>query len=150
MQGRALRDLLALCRHEGIPTVLYLMPEGSIFRGWYTPSTRACFEDHLIRLSREYGVPIVNARTWMPDKYFGDSHHLYRRGASFFTRRFGSEVLSCLIKGQPQAMPSLLTPLAPAYSPGEQDPEADMQVHKPSPPSAPLLSIDGGNKPASR
>ena len=150
MQDRALRDLLALCRQEGIPTVLYLMPEGGIFRSWYAAPSLACLDDYLPRLSREYGVPIVNARTWMPDKYFGDSHHLYRRGATIFTRRFGSEILSRLVKGEPESMPSLLVPLSPAYPRGEQDREADMQVRKPSPPAAPLLSIDGGNAPRSR
>ncbi|MGH7169342.1 MAG: hypothetical protein ACRELF_03475 [Gemmataceae bacterium] len=150
MQDRALRDLLALCRQEGIPTVLYLMPEGSIYRGWYAEPTRVCLDDYLTRLSREYGMPIVNARTWMPDKYFGDSHHLYRRGAILFSRRFGSRVLSRLVQGKPESMPSLLAPLSPAYPRGEQHRQAEMQVHKPSPPSTPILSIDGGNAPAPR
>lgn len=148
MQDRALRDLLALCRQEGIPAVLYLMPEGSIYRSWYAAATRACVDAYLTGLSRELGVPIVNARTWMPDKYFGDSHHLYRRGAILFTQRFGVEVLSCLVQGKPEAMPSLLVPLSPAYPQEEQQPE--MQVRKPSSPSSPTLSIDGGKTPPSR
>lgn len=148
MQDRALRDLLALCRQAGIPTVLYLMPEGSIYRGWYAPATRASLDTYLTNLSHELGVPIVNARTWMPDKYFGDSHHLYRRGAILFTQRFGAEVLSCLVQGKPESMPSLLVPLSPSYPQEEQRPQ--MQVRKPSSPSSPILSIDGGKPPASR
>lgn len=146
MQDRALHDLLALCRQENIPTVLYLMPEGSIYRGWYAPATRACLDTYLTGLSRDYGVPIINARTWMPDKYFGDSHHLYRKGASLFTQRFGAEVLSCLVQGKPEALPSLLVPVSPAYPQGEPV----IQARKPSPPASPVLSIDGGNPPASR
>jgi hypothetical protein len=110
MQDRALRDLLALCRREGIPTVLYLMPEGSIYRSWYAPASWACLNEYLTRISRECDVPIVNARTWMADKYFGDSHHLYRRGAKLFTRRFGAEVLSRLVQGRLDELPCLMVP----------------------------------------
>jgi hypothetical protein len=148
MQDRALRDLLSLCRQERIPTVLYLMPEGSIYRSWYAPATRTCLDAYLTGISRELGVPIVNARTWMPDKYFGDSHHLYRRGAILFTQRFGADVLSCLVQGKLESIPSLLVPLSPAYPREEQEPE--MQVRKPSSPSSPILSIDGGKTPSSR
>jgi hypothetical protein len=111
MQDRALRDLLALCRQEHIPTLLYMMPEGSIFRAWYTPPTWKCLETYLAGVSREYGVPVVNARTWMPDMYFGDCHHLYRLGATCFTQRFGKDALSYLIRDRQESIPSLLVPV---------------------------------------
>jgi hypothetical protein len=145
MQDHALRDLLALCRHEGIPTVLYLMPEGRIYRNWYAPATLACLNDYLTRLSREYGVPIVDARAWMADKYFGDSHHLYRIGASLFTRDFGAEVLSRLVQGKLEAIPSLVVPLSP-YPETPRASEPGMQVRsRPAQPISPTLSIHGGD-----
>ncbi|HTU23678.1 MAG TPA: hypothetical protein VMG10_36915 [Gemmataceae bacterium] len=146
MQDRALRDLLALCRQQGIPTVLYLMPEGSIFRGWYPPSTLARLDEYLARLSRDYGVPIVNARTWMPDKYFGDSHHLYRRGAALFTQRFGTEVLARLVQGKAVSIPSLLTPVESPYPQEQHEPEPLVQGK--ARPASPMLSINGGTAPA--
>jgi hypothetical protein len=120
MQDRALHDLLTLCRQEGIPTVLYLMPEGTLYRSWYAAETQTCLDNYLTRLSREFGVPIINARTWMPDQYFGDSHHLYRLGAALFSRRFGVEVLARLIEGKLESLPDLLAP--PGASSSRQSP----------------------------
>jgi hypothetical protein len=143
MQDRALRDLLALCRQEGIPTLLYLMPEGTIFRSWYAPAVSACINDYLTRLSRECGVPVVDLRTWMEDKYFGDSHHLYRMGAARFSRRFAPEVLACLVQGKPASLPSLMVPIAEPY-PEEQRvraPAMTLQT-QPGKPVSPTLAID--------
>jgi hypothetical protein len=142
MADRALRDLLALCRQEGIPTLLYLMPEGTIFRSWYAPAVNACINDYLTRLSRELGVPVVDLRTWMEDKYFGDSHHLYRMGASLFSRRFAPDVLGCLVQGKLEALPSLMTPISAPY-PEEQPDQAPVMTLKapPAQPLSPTLSI---------
>jgi hypothetical protein len=149
MQDRALRDLIALCRQEAIPTVLYLMPEGSIFRSWYVPATRAAIEDYLTRLSRECDVPILDARLWMPDDLFADSHHLDRRGATRFTRRFGEEVIPSLVQGKLDAIRPVLVPLHGTYpeSQSEQTPRLEAQV-RPASPSLPPLSINGGTPPA--
>lgn len=145
MQKNALRDMLVLCREQDIPTVLYLMPEGKIYRGWYAPATLACLDNYLTRLSRDYGVPIVNARTWMPDFYFGDSHHLYRLGASFFTRHFGSYVLSHLVQGKLGSIRSLLAPVPSPYPRKPADPAPLVRGKKH--PLAPMLSINGGTAP---
>jgi hypothetical protein len=143
MQDLALRDLLALCRRENIPTLLYLMPEGSIFRGWYAPAVRSCINDYLTRLSRECNVPIADMRTWMEDKYFGDSHHLYRRGASLLSRRFGPEVLACLVQGKPAALPSLMVPLSDPYPEQQHDSTPVMTLQsRPAHLISPILSIE--------
>src|SRR5205823_5520979 len=34
---RALRELLCLCRSEGIAVALFTMPEGKVYQDWYTP-----------------------------------------------------------------------------------------------------------------
>ncbi len=143
MQDRALRDLLALCRQEGIPTLLYLMPEGTIFRSWYAPAVSACINEYLTRLSRECGVPVVDLRTWMDDKYFGDSHHLYRMGASIFSRRFAPEILAGLVQGKPASLPCLMAPLPDIY-PDEQHDRAPVMTLKTrqTPTASPTLSIE--------
>jgi len=148
MQDRALHDMLALCRRESIPTVLYLMPEGTIYRGWYAPATRTCVDDYLVRLSRETRVPLVDARDWMPDKYFGDSHHLYRLGATRFTRLLGDKVLTHLVQGRLDAIQPVLVPLHQTYpdEPREQSPLAEGRSHPAA--SSPALSINGGIRPA--
>jgi len=148
MQDRALRDLIALCRQEGIPTVLYLMPEGRLFQSWYVPATRACIDSYLTRLSQECNVPIVDARNWMADDYFLDSHHLDRRGATRFTRRFGEEVIPYLLQDRLDAIPSLLQPIHRAYPQEEHKPAARLEARQaPTQTPAPTLSMKDGTSP---
>jgi hypothetical protein len=90
---RALRELLALCRHEDIRATLVLMPEGTIYQSWYPAAARAEIDGYLTSVSREYGVPVIDARSWLPDTAFFDSHHLHPDGATAFTERFAREVL---------------------------------------------------------
>jgi hypothetical protein len=145
VQNRALREMLALCRREGIPTILYLMPEGSIFRSWYVPPTRARIEDYLTHLSEEFNVPIVDARNWIADEYFGDSHHLYRLGATIFTRRFGEEVLPSLLAGKLDQIRPILAPARKSYP--EKSPKQEPVIEArglPTRSAPPTLSIKGG------
>lgn len=151
MPDHALHDMIALCRQENIPLVFYLMPEGTIFRGWYTEAVSTRINEYLTHLSQECGVPIVDLRTWMKDKYFGDSHHLYRKGAELFTRRFGPEVLACLVQDKLASLPDLITPISSPYPEGRPDQEPLMQVKTrlPHPPS-PTLSIEHGRESGNR
>ena len=149
MQDRALRDLLALCRQENIPAVLYLMPEGRLFQSWYVPATRARIDSYLAQLSQECRVPIVDARNWIGDDYFLDSHHLDRRGATQFTRRFGEEVIPPLLQGRLDRLPSLLVPVPSVYPEEEREPAARIEVRgRVGQTSPPTLSIKGGTPPA--
>jgi hypothetical protein len=97
---RALRELLELCRREQIYVLLLLMPEGSLFQSWYSHGTRAEVDAYLASLCRRYGVPLVDARSWMEDTAFFDSHHLLPAGATAFTERFAREVLPLLGPGK--------------------------------------------------
>jgi hypothetical protein len=45
-------------------------------------------------------VPVVDARTWLDDDDFTDSHHPLQRGAEKFTRRLGRELLEPLVQGR--------------------------------------------------
>lgn len=86
---RIWRQMLTLCQQEGIPAVLCLMPEATAFRGWYSSITHGRVADLLGQLHREFDVPVIDARTWMPDCYFIDGHHLLPDGAARFTELLG-------------------------------------------------------------
>jgi hypothetical protein len=90
---RALRKLLALCRSRRIRTVLLLMPEGRDFQRMYPPAAREALDRYLAQLQQMFGVPLVDARDWVDDAAFSDSHHLLPRGAAAFSRRFAREGL---------------------------------------------------------
>lgn len=89
---RALRELLQTCRTQGIAVVLFLMPESSVFRGWYPADALRQLSDYLTALRREHGVPLIDARCWIADWDFSDGHHLLGRGAALFTQRFARDV----------------------------------------------------------
>ena len=91
---RALRDLLALARDEGIPVALYLMPESPAFRAWYAPATRAAIADYLPTL----GVPVFDAADGFGEDDFADSHHLLRPAAARFSRRLADDHLRGWVK----------------------------------------------------
>jgi hypothetical protein len=96
----ALRELLASCRRANVPAALVLMPEGPRFRSWYPPETWRKIEDWLEHLAGEEGVPLVNAREWIEEGDFLDSHHLLPHGADKFTARIGREYLLPLLRRQ--------------------------------------------------
>jgi len=89
---RAMRDVLALCRRERIPVVLVLTPEGSVFRGWYSPEAREGPRRLLENLRAAYGVPVIDATGWLPDEDFTDGHHVTGEGATAFTGRLLEEL----------------------------------------------------------
>jgi hypothetical protein len=100
----AMRELLDLCRQEGIPVTLILMPESSEFRSWYTPECWAQVEKYLAELQSEYAIPLVNARQWVADDAFVDGHHIYEDGATCFSERLGREVIGPMLdKNQARA-----------------------------------------------
>jgi hypothetical protein len=96
-QTKALRDLLWLCRQQRIPAALILMPEGSRFRALSSGGVLRQLEEFLQRVSRDYGVPIIDARTWVEDQHFWDSHHLLPTGAVVLTERLEREALRPLL-----------------------------------------------------
>ena len=100
LPDQALRELLQLCRQEGIAALLLLMPEGTEFQSWYPPGARERIDAYLGGLSREYGVPLIDTRCWMPDTAFFDSHHLLARGAATFTERFAHAILNPVLEGK--------------------------------------------------
>ena len=90
----ALRELLALCRDRGVPVKLVLMPESTVFRGWYPPHVRARLAAFLAGVSAETGCEVIDARGWVADVGFSDGHHLLRPGAEAFSDHLADEVLA--------------------------------------------------------
>jgi hypothetical protein len=93
LSDRALQDLLKVCQRERIAVVLLRMPEGTEFRGLYSPQTSAEADTYLAHIAAEYAVPVLDARLWAPDPDFSDSFHLLPNGAAAFSRRLGAEAL---------------------------------------------------------
>jgi hypothetical protein len=88
----ALEEMLILCRQKDVRVVLLLMPESSEFRGLNSPSMREGIDEFLLALCTRWDLPLVDAREWLPDDAFWDSHHLLPRGAKAFTDRFEQEL----------------------------------------------------------
>lgn len=107
---RALRDLLKECRDDGIKTALFLMPEHSACRGWYSSQTHALMRDYLTRLSQEYPLPAFDMREWASDENFADFCHLAPQGVPLLSRRFACDVLRPWLEGKPLAHDVLLKP----------------------------------------
>jgi hypothetical protein len=90
---QALRELLADCHSIGVPVVLVHMPEGPAFRSWYPETTHEQALAWMHAAAKEYGAAVVDAREWLPEEDFADSHHLLETGAAHFTERLGREVV---------------------------------------------------------
>jgi hypothetical protein len=96
-------EVLEVCQRERLPAALLLMPEGPVFRSWYPPGAWEQVSAFLGGLSRRYAVPVINARAWMAEEDFADSHHLLPAAAAAFSGRLGREALVPLLAG---AVPS--------------------------------------------
>jgi hypothetical protein len=94
---QALRDLLELCRRQGITAALVLLPESDMFRSWYAGDVLAGIDNLVADLSTSHGAVVIDARTWIAEDGFSDGHHLSMVGATAFTQRFGKEALGPLL-----------------------------------------------------
>jgi hypothetical protein len=84
--------MLSRCRERGIRPVLLLAPEAPSFRAAYDPAGWDRAEGYLRGLAKEHGAPLIDARGWLEEEDFFDSHHPMRAGAEAFTRRLVQEV----------------------------------------------------------
>jgi hypothetical protein len=113
----ATRELIRTCRREGIALTLIFLPENSALRSWYPPAARAVVDGYLAQLEHDYGVPIVDARTWLDDHCFGDFCHLMPPGAEAFSARLGRDVLRPMVAGEPLPVNTGLRPFAVSSGP---------------------------------
>lgn len=104
---QALGELLDLCNKEQIPAALVLMPEGQTFRSWYPSMANSEIEAFLSQLSERYDAQFINARDWIAEQRFLDSHHLLAPGSQEFSlilsRRAALPFGTVLTAGRPSA-----------------------------------------------
>lgn len=96
---RAVRELLSLCRAEGIAAALFLMPEEARFQAAYSPKARSEIETYLKTLRAEFHCAVIDAENRRlalesSAANFVDGHHLSAQGARRFSGRFGAEFLA--------------------------------------------------------
>jgi hypothetical protein len=89
----AFEDLLRECRTDGVRVAVVVPPEGSTFRAWYSASVQAALAAFEARLRQEFGVTVLDAREWLPDEAFVDSHHVVRTWARPYTERLAREAV---------------------------------------------------------
>jgi hypothetical protein len=88
-----IRDTLDVCLAEGIRPALVLMPESPTWLGWYDADGLRELDRVMARLGGEYQVPVIDARTWVPDALSMDGHHLCGAGADVLTSRLVQDAL---------------------------------------------------------
>ena len=87
------QDMFEFCRKSNIAVGLVLMPEHSQFRELYTPASEARLQEAFNDLGARFDVPVVDARTWMPDEAFVEGVHLTHAGAAAFTQLFDAKII---------------------------------------------------------
>jgi Protein of unknown function (DUF1574) len=90
-------------RAAGTDIVVVYMPEGTGFRGLYTPQSSSGIAEMMRRLREEVGVTVVDAREWVDDAGFYDNHHLLPPGAATFADRFRTDALEPALRRRAQA-----------------------------------------------
>ena len=65
------------------------------------PGVEEELQGFLNGLREEFGVGVVDARTWVADGEYSDSHHLLQSGAARFTERLTRECLVPWLNGCP-------------------------------------------------
>jgi hypothetical protein len=93
----ALEELLAEARRAGVNTALVLMPEGPAMRSWYSKTGFRDLRAYLAGLGQHVGCPLIDAREWMVEDDFNDSHHLFPDSARRFSERLGQEAVLPLL-----------------------------------------------------
>jgi hypothetical protein len=93
---RALRDLLAEAKAHNVRAVLVRTPEGATFRSWHPPERRSELDAYVRALAADFAVPVIDARDWLEESEFYDSHHMLQSGADAFTARFVRELGAAL------------------------------------------------------
>jgi hypothetical protein len=90
---RALREILALCRQEGIVAALLLMPESEELRDEEVTAAQPAIERYVSQLAREYDADVFDASRWCGKSDFFDGQHLLSDAAVRLSRRLGRRVL---------------------------------------------------------
>ncbi|VTR97714.1 Uncharacterized protein OS=Singulisphaera acidiphila (strain ATCC BAA-1392 / DSM 18658 / VKM B-2454 / MOB10) GN=Sinac_5817 PE=4 SV=1 [Gemmata massiliana] len=88
VSDRAIRDLVARCRMEGITVAVVWAPESPWLRGLYCPCAHGRVEYYTQTLVDEVGVTVFPAPTHFAEEDFVDGYHLTPDGAAKYSRWF--------------------------------------------------------------
>ncbi|HVA47599.1 MAG TPA: hypothetical protein VNH11_14615 [Pirellulales bacterium] len=91
--NRALRQILALCRQEGIVAALLLMPEAEELRDAEVTLAQQRISRYLWELGREYDAQVFDASHWCNDADFADGQHLLADAAERLSVKLGQDAL---------------------------------------------------------
>ncbi|HVX12088.1 MAG TPA: hypothetical protein VHC22_12985 [Pirellulales bacterium] len=91
--ARAIREIIEVCRREGIEPALLLMPECESFRQGYPEAAQASIDHWLEGVRHDWSIAVFDCRTWSADDQFCDGHHLLPEGAEHFSARFEEAAL---------------------------------------------------------
>ncbi len=89
--AEAVLETVRLCQRHAAPPALVLMPEGKKFASWYSPAARRKVDEFIQQTSHDYRVPVIDARRWMRESQFFDSHHLLSSAAGEFSKRLAGD-----------------------------------------------------------
>lgn len=89
--GEAVLEIVRLCQRHATPSALVLMPEGREFASWYSHGARRKVDEFIQQTSHDYRVPVIDARRWMTESQFFDSHHLLSSSARSFSERLAGD-----------------------------------------------------------
>lgn len=95
----ALLEIVRLCRNRSLPAALVLMPEGREFTSWYSPAARRKVDQFIEQTAHDYHVPVIDARRWMEETQFFDSHHLLATAARSFSQRLAADAAQVVERG---------------------------------------------------
>ena len=100
------REIFRCCRDHRIRiAAVLLMPESDVFRSWYSESGQQHVAKFTEAISKEFDIPVVDARTWIAADQFWDGHHLLVSGARAFTTRVHTRLI------QPRTTESVAVPV---------------------------------------
>jgi hypothetical protein len=83
---RAVRELVALCRAEGIAVAFFVPPVSPAFRESFAPGVFSQGEAAVANLARLLGVAVFPALRDLGEEAFLDGHHLLCSGAERYSR----------------------------------------------------------------
>ena len=90
--ARALCDLVRECREHGTAAAVWVTPESSAVRAWYSPESDRALRTLVAELQAG-GAVAVDGREWLPDEAFSDGHHAVRSWADAYTRQVVEKAL---------------------------------------------------------
>jgi hypothetical protein len=94
--ARVLEGMVAQCRRQHIQPVLLVMPEGPLYRAFYSAESRRRLDSFLADFSHRLDVPLIDAHEWLSEDAFSDSHHITTEGSAGFTDRLAEELVPVL------------------------------------------------------